>query len=193
MRNANALLSFKGSGGGGIMVDPEARIEIYLPRLYGYAMSLARNPEQAEDLVQECAVKALSAKNSPVDDAAFRAWLFRILRNAFFDRLRRTKTATAYSKDQENLPEMEFWQKDERFISVLTAKLELEKLPDPQREIITLIDIAGLSYAEAAEILGVPKGTIMSRVSRARRALLEALGSGNIHVLPVKKKKKGLQ
>lgn len=175
------------------MVNAATRIETYLPRLYGYALSLAREPDQAEDLVQECAVKALAAKNSPVDEAAFRAWLFRILRNAFFDRLRRAKTAAAYSEDQENLAKMEFWQGDERFISILTAKLELEKLPDPQREIIALIDIVGLSYGEAAATLGVPKGTIMSRISRARHALLEALGSGNIHVLPIKKKKKGLQ
>ncbi|NQU59367.1 MAG: RNA polymerase sigma factor [Rhodospirillales bacterium] len=174
-------------------VNARGRIEGYLPRLYGYALSLARDPHQAEDLVQDCAVKALSARNTPADEAAFRSWLFKILRNAFFDRLRRAKVATAYTEDPKHYPEMEYWRGDERFITVLTAKLELEKLPQPQREIIALIDIAGLSYAEAAQILGLPKGTIMSRISRARRALLEAISSGNIRVLPVKKKNKGLQ
>ena len=63
------------------------------------------------------------------------------------------------------------------------------KLPLPQREILTLIDISGLSYAEAAKTLGIPTGTVMSRISRARRALLGAIESSNIHELPVKKKK----
>jgi len=61
------------------------RIEAYLRRLYGYAVSLAGNHHQAEDLVQECALRALTAKNVPGDEPAYRAWLFRILRNAFVD------------------------------------------------------------------------------------------------------------
>jgi RNA polymerase sigma-70 factor (ECF subfamily) len=65
----------------------------------------------------------------------------------------------------------------------------MTKLPRHQREIIALIDIAGFSYAEAAQLLDVPVGTVMSRISRARRMLLEAIGASNIHVLPVKKKK----
>jgi len=170
-------------------VSPQARIEVYLPKLFGYAFSLARDPHQAEDLVQECALRALRAQNSPVDEPAYRAWLFRILRNAFFDRLRREKTAAAAMEDVNFNPDMEFWQGEERFISVLTVKLEMAKLPAAHREILSLIDIAGLSYAEAAECLDVPTGTIMSRVSRARRALLEAIEASNIHELPVKKKK----
>ena len=177
---------------GGALVNAGARIEVYLPRLYGYAMSLARDPHQAEDLVQECAVKALAAKNTPVDEPAFRGWLFRILRNAFFDRLRREKVAASALEDVNFYPDVEFWQGDERFISVLTVKIEMAKLPAPHREILGLIDIAGLSYTEAAETLGIPKGTVMSRISRARRFLLEAVNTSNVHELPVKKKKMGL-
>lgn len=171
-------------------MNKQARIEAYLQKLYGYAFSLARDPHQAEDLVQECAVRALSAQNTPTDEPAYRAWLFRILRNAFFDRLRREKTAAAAMEDVNFYPEMEFWRGEERFISSLTVKLEMAKLPAPHREILGLIDIAGLSYAEAAKCLDVPTGTIMSRVSRARRALLEAIETSNIHVLPVNKKKR---
>jgi RNA polymerase sigma-70 factor (ECF subfamily) len=83
---------------------------------------------------------------------------------------------------------MEFWQGEERFISTLTVKLEMAKLPTSQREILALVDIAGLSYAETAETLGIPTGTVMSRISRSRRALLEAIEASNIHVLPVKKR-----
>jgi RNA polymerase sigma-70 factor (ECF subfamily) len=62
-------------------------------------------------------------------------------------------------------------------------------LPRRQREIIALIDIVGMSYAETAQLLGVPVGTVMSRISRARRMLLDAIGSSNVHELRVKKAK----
>ena len=170
-----------------------ARIEPYLKRLFGYAFSLARDPHHAQDLVQECALRALSARNTPTDEPAYKTWLFRILKNAFVDRLRREKTIAAHQLEAGSLSNMEFWQGDERLITTLTVKIGMEKLPPPQREILGLIDIAGLSYAEAAHFLGVPVGTIMSRISRARRALLDAVGSSNVHELPVKKKKKGMQ
>ncbi len=165
------------------------RIEVYLRRLYGYAFSLTGNHHQAEDLVQECALRALTAKNTPRDEPAYRAWLFRILRNAFLDQARRKKTAASVTDDEKIASETEFWQGDERFITVLTVKLAMAKLPRRQREIIALIDLVGLSYAETAQLLGVPVGTVMSRISRARRMLLDAIGSSNIHELPVKKQK----
>ena len=167
----------------------EARIEPYLKRLFGYAFSLARDHHRAEDLVQECALRSLTARNTPVDEPAYKTWLFRILKNAFVDRLRRERTAADHLIDAGGAHDMEFWQGDERFITTLTVKIEIEKLPPPQQEILGLIDIAGLSYAEAGQFLGVPVGTVMSRISRARRALLEAVASSNVHELPVKKKK----
>ncbi len=166
-----------------------ARIEAYLRRLYGYALSLARDHHQAEDLVQECALRALSANNIPNDEPAYRAWLFRILRNAFLDRVRREKPTVPLADEENFAPETEYWHGNERFITVLTVKLEMAKLPQHQREIIALIDIVGLSYAETAQLLDVPVGTVMSRISRARRMLLEAIGSSNVHQLPVKTKK----
>ncbi len=165
------------------------RIEVYLRRLYGYAFSLAGDHHQAEDLVQECAVRALTAKNTPRDERAYRAWLFRILRNAFLDQVRHKKTAVSATADENFAPVREFWHGDERFITVLAVKLEMAKLPRRQREIIALIDLVGMSYAETAQLLGVPVGTVMSRISRARRMLLDAIGSSNVHELPVKKQK----
>ncbi len=134
-------------------------------------------------------MRALTAKNIPGDEPAYRAWLFRILRNLYLDGVRREKTAVSAKKEANFHPETEFWRGDERFITVLTVKLEMAKLPRRQREIIALIDIVGLSYAETAQLLDVPVGTVMSRISRARRMLLEAIGTSNIHELPVKKKK----
>ncbi|MFP6732404.1 MAG: RNA polymerase sigma factor, partial [Rhodospirillales bacterium] len=131
----------------------------------------------------------LAARNIPGDEPAYRAWLFRILKNLFLDGIRREKTAVSVKEETNFHPEMEFWRGDERFITVLTVKLEMAKLPRNQREIIALIDIVGLSYAETAYLLDVPVGTVMSRISRARRMLLEAIGTSNVHELPVKKKK----
>ena len=165
------------------------RIEAYLRRLYGYAFSLAGNHHQAEDLVQECAVRAFAAKNTPRDERAYRAWLFRILRNAFLDQARRKKTEMSATDDEKFTLKTEFWQGNERFITVLAVKIEMAKLPRRQREIIALIDIVGMSYAETARLLDVPVGTVMSRISRARRMLLEGIGSSNVHELPVKKQK----
>ena len=165
------------------------RLQPYLQRLYGYAFSLARDHHKAEDLVQECALRALTARNTPRDEPAYRAWLFRILRNLFLDQVRHEKTATQAEEGGNFAPETEYWQGDERFITVLTVKLEMAKLPRPQREIITLIDFVGLTYAETSELLDVPVGTVMSRISRARRMLLDAIATSNVHELPVERTK----
>ena len=165
------------------------RIEPYLQRLYGYAFSLSRNHHQAEDLVQECALRALAAKNTPEDERAYRAWLFRILRNLFFDQVRHEKTAALASEEANFVSETEYWQGHERFITVLTVNLEMAKLPRTQREIIALIDFVGLTYAETSQLLDVPVGTVLSRISRARRKLLEAIASSNVHELSVRERK----
>ncbi len=93
----------------GSSVTERTRIEAYLRRLYGYAFSLAGDHHQAEDLVQECAVRALTAKNTPRDERAYRAWLFRILRNAFLDQVRHKKTAVSATADENFAPVREFW------------------------------------------------------------------------------------
>lgn len=170
-------------------MNKRQRIEPYLQRLYGYAYSLSRDHHQAEDLVQECALRALTAKNVPHDERAYRAWLFRILRNLFLDHVRKDKSAASFEEDEHSAAETEFWQGNERFITALTVNLEMRKLPRPQREIIALIDMVGLSYAETAKLLDVPVGTVMSRISRARRKLLDACASSNIHEFPAKRKK----
>jgi len=161
-----------------------SRIQPYLPRLYRYAFSLTRNEDAARDLVQQCALKALAARTVPEDEPAYRAWLFVILRNALIDDARRRKTAEALAAPAEEEPgAMEFWGGDERFINVLTIKLAMEKLAPHEQEIIGLIDLAGLSYAEAAAVLDVPAGTVMSRVSRARARLLSLVDDSNVRSL----------
>jgi RNA polymerase sigma-70 factor (ECF subfamily) len=162
------------------------RIENYLPRLYRYAFSLAREEELAKDLVQQCALKSLAAKSVPRDDPAYRAWLFTILRNAFRDHLRHDRLTDAlFLPDpiSEDEPAMEYWRGDERLINILNAKQAIARLRPKDREIIGLVDMAGLSYAESAEVLEVPVGTVMSRISRARARLLALIGESNVEPL----------
>ena len=166
------------------MTDRHQRIEPYMKRLYGYAYSLTRDPDRAKDLTHDCAVRALAAVKVPVDEPAYRSWLFRILRNQFIDGLRRDRR-TAYIFECE-LPEsgqMEYWGGDERLVDRLNVKLAFQKLEMRQREILALVDVAGLSYRETAEVLCVPSGTVMSRVSRARGKLLALIEESNVRPL----------
>lgn len=163
-----------------------SRLQPYLPRLYRYAISLTRDEDAAKDLVQQCALKALAARSVPQDEPAYRAWLFVILRNALIDDARRRKTAEALKAPvEENAGQMEYWGGDERLINVLTVKLALEKLAPHDQEIIGLIDLAGLSYAEAATVIGAPTGTVMSRISRARARLLALVEDTNVRSIDV--------
>ena len=160
------------------------RIETYLSRLYRYAFSLSRDEESAKDLVQQTALKSLTAKSVPTDESAFRAWLFIILRNAFFDNLRRNRVSDAlFEEDSEDVPSMEYWEGEERLINRLNVKQAIARLRPADREIIGLVDLGGLSYAEAAEVLDIPAGTVMSRISRARARLLALVEESNVETL----------
>lgn len=169
------------------MRDPRrSRLEGYLNRLFGYAVSLTNDREQARDLVQECALKALSAKRVPADEAAYRAWLFRILRNAFLDRQRRAgRRGPMVELSDEAVLNGELWHGDDRLISAITVRLGMAKLSQSHREVLAVVDIIGFSYAEAAEFLSVPVGTVMSRLSRARQALLHSIGESTLRPFPI--------
>lgn len=149
-----------------------------LPNLRRYALSLARRGDVADDLVQITVERALANHASYDPASRLEPWLFRILRNAFIDMTRRTKTAGT-QLDVFEMPEIVSIDGE----TVVEARLMLqatteamETLPPEQRDILHLICIEELSYAEAAEVLDVPKGTVMSRLSRARLALAEKLG-----------------
>lgn len=166
------------------MSDTSGRIEPYLARLYRFAFSLAGTDDEARDLVQSCALKALSARQAPVDEPAFRAWLFRILRNEFIDRYRRARRTAEHFDDMPPEEDAgEYWGGDERLINVVGVRAGFARLPQPHREILALIDCAGLSYEEAALALAVPVGTVMSRLSRARRRLLAEIEGTNVVAL----------
>ena len=147
----------------------------HFARLYNLACWLARDPVAAEDLVQEAYVKALRGFSSFQQGTNFRAWIYRILRNTFLTSRTGLKVAPTVNFDDDDQFEPVTAQTPE---SILLARLEietvqqsLEALPLPFREIILLCDLEEMSYQEIGQALGIPTGTVMSRLSRARKAL----------------------
>lgn len=149
-----------------------------LPRLYAFARTMLGDADAARDLVQEAATRALAARRVPSDAPAYRAWMFRIVRNAALDELRRKRQPAP-----DDFAGIDLWRFDDARIAKITVEQGLAVLPPTHREIISLIDIAGFSYGEAAELLNVPVGTIMSRIARARNALLAVIESSSIRPL----------
>ena len=158
------------------------RIEPYLERLFGYAISLTGQRETAQDLLHEAVVRVLAARRIPDEERAYRAWLFRIVHNLFIDSLHRRRTAveTALADPEPVLDWPLLHQQEQSLINVLTVRAALTRLSLAQREVLALVDIAGFTYSEVAAQLDIPLGTVMSRVSRAREALLAAIQHGAV-------------
>lgn len=149
-----------------------------LPSLRRFALSLARQPDVADDLVQITVERALAARDRYDPTTPLRAWLFRILRNAFIDMTRRTRTRGAET-DIVDAPEaatVDGPRDTEARVMLGQTMAAMQGLPEDQRAILTLVCMEDLSYAEAAHALDIPVGTVMSRLSRARRALAARLG-----------------
>ncbi|MCV0425938.1 MAG: RNA polymerase sigma factor [Roseibium sp.] len=148
-----------------------------LPNLRRFALSLCKSADIADDLVQITVERALKARSSFDPSSRIEAWLFRILKNAWIDIVRK-KRVRGTELDVDGAPELAGEAQhagDARlmFVSVMEA---VETLPLEQREVLLLVCVEELSYAEAADVLEVPKGTIMSRLSRARSALADRIG-----------------
>jgi RNA polymerase sigma-70 factor (ECF subfamily) len=167
-------------------VKRRQRIEPYLDRLYCWGLSLANNREDALDLLQDCAVRALSARKVPKDEAAYRAWLFKILRNAFIDGVRR-KRGELESVDETYVVEHErFANLETTLINEITVRNALQSLPDKHRDVLALVDVGGFTYAETADLLEIPVGTVMSRLSRARAKLLTVIADQRPRPVPLR-------
>jgi RNA polymerase sigma-70 factor, ECF subfamily len=155
----------------------------YLDGLYGYAMVLTRNHAEAEDLVQETYVRAMPAMKRLRSESNVKGWLFKILRNAWLNHLRKRRTAPEIAwSDVEDSSVGDIAEPSKDSYHALVSKVEREQvqaaiqaLPEKFREIILLREFEELSYDEIAGLLHCPVGTVMSRLARARsklRALL---------------------
>jgi RNA polymerase sigma-70 factor (ECF subfamily) len=151
--------------------------------LYNFAHWLTRDRDEAEDLVQETYFKALRGFSSFQLGTNFRAWMYRILRNTFLTScagLKATATLPLGDPEEEEGPELavEFVTPEtiliDRSNSDLIAR-EINELPMHFREVLLLCEVEEMSYQEIAETLSVPIGTVMSRLSRARKRLRDGL------------------
>jgi RNA polymerase sigma-70 factor (ECF subfamily) len=142
--------------------------------LYQIAYSWCHQPALADDLVQEAMLKALRNSRQLKNTGAVKSWLTRILANCWYDHLRSHREAVDIdSLSHDKHPHTQ--DSSEREDIIDRVRSMIAQLPDDQRQVITLVDIAGFAYAEIAEILGIPIGTVMSRICRARKALKVAL------------------
>ncbi len=140
------------------------------PRMFRMAVAWCGDRDLADDLVQQAMIKALERSHQLKDTKAFRGWLYRIMSNAWHDHLRSLKPESSLDPDMlicDGCPEKAF---ETNFVGEAVRRA-IGKLPLAQREVVTLVDLEGFSYREVAEIVGVPTGTVMSRLSRARKKL----------------------
>ena len=141
-----------------------------LPRLRRFARTLARNPHDADDLVQIAVERALARSDQLRADASLSSWMFGILRNAWIDETRsRGRRNQVFAPEElgENVGDAS----SASHTDVLSVQDAMARLPDEQRIAVSLVLVEGLSYKEAAEIMGVPLGTLTSRLARGREAL----------------------
>jgi RNA polymerase sigma-70 factor (ECF subfamily) len=145
-----------------------------LPHLRAFARGLCGRPDFADDLVQETAVKAWSARDRYQAGTNMRAWTFAILRNHYLSELRRTRRQTDLDDGAaERMLVMEADQEGPLHLDDMEHALH--RLAPERREAVLLIGASGFSYEEAAEIAGCPVGTMKSRVARARADLAQIL------------------
>jgi len=153
--------------------------------LYNLAHWLVRNKSDAEDLVQETYRKALVSFASFQTGTNFRAWMFRILKNTFLSSCSRLERRMTVAVDSEpDGPELAVESETPETILIERSNREqvqraIDELPTHFRETLVLCEVEELSYREIAEILSIPIGTVMSRLTRARRAVRTSLGSNH--------------
>jgi RNA polymerase sigma-70 factor (ECF subfamily) len=166
----------------------------FMPRLRRFALALTGDLDQADDLVQEACMRALSRVGQWQQGTRLDSWMYRIAQNIWLDRVRARKVRG----EGMGLDALELVSgSDGR--SVVESRLDLAavaaamtKLPEDQRVLVALVCIDGLSYKEAAEITGAPIGTVMSRLARARRELHSRLEAPAATAMPRSAVKRGV-
>mgnify|MGYP006279023319 FL=1 len=156
------------------MTDTRKELVALVPRLRRFAWALTGSRDEGDDLVQAACVKALGALHQFQPGTRLDAWMFRILRTQWIDRGRARQRRNAVHD-----PAAVEMLSDEGYAAqAVQARLTLERvracmarLPEDQREVLALVAIEGMSYRETSETLGVPVGTVMSRLARARARL----------------------
>lgn len=157
----------------------EDELAALLPRLRRFAHTLSRNPSDADDLTQMTIERALRSKTQWQDGTRLDSWAYRIMRNLWTDTARsrvRKERFEAPAEEAESVGE-DPTPAIEASVDLQRVMAAMERLPVEQREIVALILIEGFGYRETSEMLGLPIGTVSSRLVRGRMALLEMIGA----------------
>lgn len=153
-----------------------------LPQLRRFCYALTGTATDGDDLLQSTVERALNKRHLFADGTDLKSWLFRMSRNMWIDDIRKRKTqSNAADALAASRPE---WHADglaagEALLSLRDARSILESMPEEQRTIMLLVGVEGHSYRDAADILGIPVGTVMSRLARARARLADGLLTGD--------------
>ena len=156
----------------------------HLPRLRRYARALTGDAARADDLVQDTLERALAKLDSWQPGSDLRAWLFTLMHNLFVNQIRAKRLPDSALDEALEIPVSGGQMEAMTARDIHTA---LARLPEPLREVILLVGLEQFGYTEAAQVLGVPVGTVMSRLSRARERMRQLLaGEPAVHLKVVK-------
>ncbi len=164
------------------MADPAPLLEPLIPSLRRYAYALVREHAAADDLVQDTLERALSRWSSRRPDGDLRAWLFAILRNLHVGGHRQAQRRGASVAIDDADPADPAAGPD-AMLEAHDVLAAVDQLPEEQKSLLLLVGVEDFSYDEAARILGLPVGTVMSRLSRARKRLRSILEKGPVTLL----------
>lgn len=161
--------------------DLQRQLPHLLPRLWRFALRLTRDVHDAQDLVQRCCVRALERRGQWQPGTSMLSWLFAIEHSIWMNELRRPQRLRTESLESPGNPGADLLADTDAPDPMLLAHYRqvvdrVEALPEAQRTVMLLVAVEGLSYREAAEVLGVPIGTVMSRLARARSTIGQQFG-----------------
>jgi RNA polymerase sigma-70 factor (ECF subfamily) len=158
------------------MTDLSHQIEAEIPRLRRYARALTRDVVAADDLVQDCLLRGLAKMHLWKEGTDLRAWLFTILHNQYVNQVRRAVREGAAVSISDTEPSLTRAPDQSKRLELRDLDRALARLPEEQRTVILLVGLEGMRYEAVAEIIGVPVGTVRSRLSRGREALRRLMG-----------------
>jgi len=157
------------------VTEVRTQIAALLPRLRRFGRTLARTREDADDLVQMSIEKALTRTDQWTPGTRLDSWMFRIMQTTWIDEVRaRDRRGQTFVPEEEG--EHVGVASHDAQIDAMSVRKAVARLGDDQRAVVGLVLVEGLAYQEAAEVLGIPVGTLTSRLARAREALQMMLG-----------------
>lgn len=161
------------------MNDFARQLEVEIPRLRRYARALTRDVSRADDLVQSCLTRAVAKQHLWQPGTDLRAWLFTILHNQHVNDVRRSVREGVNVAVEEMAPVLTIQSNALDVLQLRDLEAAIAKLPQEQRQVILLVGLEGMRYEEVALVLGVPVGTVRSRLSRGRDQLRRLMDMGD--------------